>query len=108
MSNQTRAIPTPVVVCDLCDEVLKDDGNNLKRASLVHGYGGVPREEKPKARAWHLRWSPSDWTGPHRPTFEEQRANEERYRTRTYDFHAECLLRLVEDAIAAREEADRD
>lgn len=107
MSNQTRAVPTQVVVCDLCDGVLKDGDNNLKRASLVHGYGGMPHAEKAKARAWHLRWSPSDWVGRHRPTFEEQRSNEERYRTREYDFHTECLLRLVEDKIAARQEAER-
>jgi len=97
MSHQMRPVSTVQVICDLCDEPISEE-RAYKRASLVHGYGGNP--DKAKAPAWYLLWDPRNWPGG--PPWDQRQANPEKWRTRTYDFHTECLLRVVEKAIADR------
>lgn len=99
MSRQARPVSTIQTICDLCDEAMTDE-QPAKTASLVHGYGGTP--DRQAATAWYLLWDPRNWPGFRRPTWEEQQRDKKRWAYRHYDFHTECLLRVVEDAIEAR------
>lgn len=94
MSTQSRPIPTRVDVCDLCDQVIPDDPPD-ERGSLTWGYIAHRVTAKTK-HAW-LSWPPGG-----RSTGRNVSRPREPYRH--YDFHAECILRLVEEAIAARKD----
>ena len=105
MSSQMRPRETLMTVCDLCDEPITTD-NHARKASLVHGYGGVATpEERARVGWWYLLWHPRDWPGGRAPRWEEGRWPENTYRH--YDFHTECILKLVETAIAHRENQAR-
>lgn len=103
MSTDTRLRPTRMTVCDLCDEEIVNDGNTHGEAaslnvsgSLGHGYG--PEADVPKQRRVWLYWPPAgrdrlmDWKEKKAP----------RNAPRRYDFHAQCILDLIELAIAHR------
>lgn len=106
MSSQMRPQQTLMTVCDLCDEPITSE-NHARNASLVHGYGSFDGAAgKPKAKAWYLLWNPRNWPGGRAPRWEESRLPENTYRH--YDFHTECILKLVETAIAFRENETRE
>lgn len=92
MSTATRPVPQHVTVCDLCGEVIPD-GDASERGSLTHGFiahsvhSGVSGKTK---HAW-LIWPRRKRLGS---------AVEEVH----YDFHADCIGRLVRDAVNARKE----
>lgn len=101
MSYQQRPVQQGVTVCDLCDEIVPD-GQPDETASVTAGYLAHPFTPKTK-RAWLL------WPPPSRKRGADVRrriADPQQFRDRRYDFHAECLLRLVEAAIAERAGAD--
>ena len=88
MSYQRRPITTGVTVCDLCNEVIPQATEASEKGSLTHGYLShtVTAETK---HAW-LIWPRSD------PRVVEKH----------YDFHADCIGRLVENAVAERAERE--
>lgn len=110
MSQTTRPKPTYMTVCDLCDEEIDDERRNPGEAasltatapagSLGHGYG--PHAEVPKQRRVWLLWPPA---GRDR-LMPWQEKKHPRNAPRRYDFHAQCILDLVELAVAHRENAD--
>lgn len=100
-----------MTVCDLCDEEIPD-GEPSEKGSLTHGWLAYPVEtgERPTgwrhtAHAW-LLWPPAERVRTTR--LEKRMADPEQFRERKYDFHAECILRLVESAIAAKTSARAD
>ena len=105
MSTDTRPKPTHMTVCDLCDREIPD-GHPGERGSLTYGWlahkvemGERPTGWRRTLHAWIL-WPPAERTRLNR--YEKLRADPEQYRQRKYDFHAECILRVVEAAIAER------
>jgi len=93
MSNQQRPVPTTVTVCDLCGEVLpgKNDYEYDETGSVTRGHNGVP-VETPRVKRAFLQWPPA-WRQyyPRR-----HRYTDEEMKPKRYDFHAECILNLVE------------
>lgn len=86
MSEQRRPKATRMTICDLCDGEIPE-GKPDETGSLTTGYIAHPVTPKTK-RAW-LAWPPG---GRKR----EGRWNATDLKERRYDFHAECILRLVE------------
>jgi hypothetical protein len=87
-----------MTVCDLCDQEIPDDGcyEPGEIGSLTHGYG--PGPVKPIAKLVRLIWPPAGRA--RRLSFEEKQLPENQYRI--YEFHAQCIRDLIEDAIANR------
>ncbi|MEV2277752.1 hypothetical protein AB0I72_19410 [Nocardiopsis sp. NPDC049922] len=96
MAKAVRPKPTHMTVCDICDEEIPD-GEPGEVGSLTHGFI-AHRVEMPSTTWARLFWPPA---GRDRRIGWEQRQKPEN-RPRRYDFHADCILRLVEDAIKAR------
>jgi len=95
MSEQIRPVQTRVEVCDLCGEILPK-GEPGERGSLTAGF--IAHRVTPSTkRAW-LHWPPAG--RERRMSWEDKRKPENR--TRTYDFHADCILKLVEGAVTTR------
>lgn len=96
MSETTRPKPTRMTVCDLCDQELPKEepgeGGSLTAGWIDH------KVELPRTKIARLIWPPAN--RELRQTWKERTAPENR--KRHFDFHADCILRLVEDAIAAR------
>lgn len=98
MTRTERPRPTAMTVCDLCDEEIPD-GQPGEGGSLTHGWIARRVEIPRTKRAW-LLWPPAN--RKRRMPWEEKRKPENR--ERRYDFHADCILHLVEDAIRLRTE----
>lgn len=90
-----------MTVCDLCNEEIPD-GTPDEAGSLTHGYI-AHRVESPKTKHAWLRWPPS--SRERKTDLRRRMADPEQFLERAYDFHAECILRLVEDAVLGREAA---
>ena len=91
----TKAVT--VDLCDLCGkEIPKCEPGEF--GSILGGWIFEPVTPRTK-HAW-LRWPPH---GRERAATWRQR-QESDLRQRTYDFHADCILALVEGAIAERED----
>ena len=105
MADVTRPRATRMTVCDLCDKEIPD-GEPSERGSLTHGWLAYPVETGDRPTGWRrtthawLHWPPSERV--RRTRLEKRMADPEQFRQRTYDFHAECILRLVEEAIEQR------
>ena len=93
MSYTTRPKPTHMTVCDLCDEEIHE-GQPGESGSLTTGWIAHKVEMPRTKRAW-LLWPPD--LRKRKWTWEQSQKPENRQRR--YDFHADCILRLVEDAI---------
>ena len=111
MSTQTRAKPTRMTVCDLCDKEISDTEPG-EIGSLTHGWlahqvvvGDRPTGWQKTLHAW-LQWPPAG--RERRVSLERRLADPEQYRQRRYDFHAECILRVVEKAIVERATSETD
>lgn len=104
MSKQMRDKPQLLTICDLCDKEIPEHIRGEEYASVTKGYISHPPDAN-KVKWWYLLWDPRRWTGS-TPSWDRMHKNP-RYRTRHYDMHTECLLPLIEHAIALREEADR-
>lgn len=93
MSDEVRGVPTPVTVCDLCDEIIaaRGDGAGLS-GSVTRGYIAHPVSNVTR-HAW-LMWPPEAWKRRRKP--QDVPADIR------YDFHGECIVGLVERAIADR------
>lgn len=82
-----------MTVCDLCDKEIPegqpDEGGSLTEGYIAHSV------KAPKTRHAWLLWPP-----PSRKR--NRRADQEPEQYRRYDFHAECILRLVESAAVTR------
>lgn len=100
MSSATRPKATRMTVCDLCDEEILD-GQPDETGSLTNGYIAHP-VNMPKTRHVWLMWPPGG--RKRKASYEDKRRDPEQFRERRYDFHAECILRLVEAAIATHPE----
>lgn len=98
MADVVRPQPTLVTVCDLCGEVIPE-ASSEERGSLMWGYGSnhVTRRTK---YVW-FKWPSSDWRRKH--SVEERMKPENQQRN--YDFHAECILKLVEANLYTPREA---
>ena len=94
-----RLQSTLQTICDLCDEQIVA-GDPYQRAELVTAYQSRRPMSHP-VKHWVLRWDPRSWPGGRGPSWEQSQANHERWDTRVYDMHAECLLRVVEAAMKA-------
>lgn len=108
MSAETRPKPTHIIACDICGEEIPEStyrGGRDHRGTLTregHGvytgsvlFGWIARTVSNVTARAHLTWPPPSWS--------RTKKWDERPAPRTYDFHGECILRLVEDAAAQRE-----
>lgn len=93
MSQATRDKPAQVTVCDICDQEIPECTESLDRGSLTHGY--IAHKVTPRTKWAWLIWPPQDRPGSNK-TWQEKQA--ERKASRTYDFHAECIVKLVQEA----------
>lgn len=89
MSRQSRPVPTQLLVCDLCNEEINESEPG-ERGSLTHGFIAHKVTSQTKW-AW-LYWPPAGRERGKPWEWKRQPENRER----TYDFHADCILRLVE------------
>ena len=90
MSHQLRPVETRLLICDLCNEPIPDHEPG-ERGSLTHGY--IAHKAEASRMTWiYLLWPPA---GRDRTKSYEWRQQPEN-RKREYDFHADCILRLVE------------
>lgn len=99
MSHDTRPKPTLMTICDLCDQEITDH-QKTDSGSLGREYGRpvtLPRT----TYAW-LIWPGADRR--RRKRHEDLKADGELL-DRQYDFHGECILAVVEAAIAERQGA---
>jgi hypothetical protein len=94
MSEGTKPTTTRITVCDLCGKEI--EGEPGERGSLTHGFV-ARRVEMPRTKWAFLNWPPAGRT--RRMPWRKQQ--EPRNQPRTYDFHADCILRLVENAVGA-------
>lgn len=90
MSRQKRPVPTILLICDLCNEEI-DDEHPGERGSLTHGFI-AHKVETPIIKYAYLIWPPA---GRDRLKDHKWRSAPEN-KQRQYDFHADCILRLVE------------
>ncbi|MFG3340553.1 hypothetical protein [Glycomyces sp. NPDC048151] len=96
MTQTHRPKPTFMTVCDLCDEEIPE-GRPDEGGSLTDGW--IARKvEMPRTKRVWLLWPPD--LRKRRQSWEEQQKPENRQRR--YDFHADCILHLVEDAVQQR------
>lgn len=102
MASEIRPVPTTVVVCDICGEPIPEDTDPTERGSLLAGY--IARPVTPRTRWAWLDW-PSNATGVTRRR--AAKAGREYLPQRRYDFHGECITRLVTEAAARDAETAR-
>lgn len=110
---------TSVILCDICGNEIADstyhggvdhrgqvtrETNDLTPAG--HGtltgsllFGWIARTVSNRTRHAQLTWPPPSW--------DRTKPFNERPRKKTYDFHGECILRLVEGAKANLDSAPR-
>lgn len=100
MTITRRPKPTLMTVCDLCDKEIAE-GRPDEAGSLTRGWIAHKVEMPRTKRAW-LLWPPD--SRKRRQSWEQRQRPENR--ERRYDFHADCILHLVEDAIQHRTEGD--
>lgn len=86
-----------MTVCDLCDKEIPD-GQPDEVGSVTHGYIAHPVKAPKTRHAW-LLWPPPSRKRGSSPA--QRLSDPDQFRERRYDFHAECILRLVENAIHA-------
>jgi hypothetical protein len=90
MSRQSRPVPTSLLICDLCNEEI-DTEHPGERGSLTHGF--IAHKVVVPATKWAwLHWPPAGRERGKPWEWKRQPENRER----AYDFHADCILRLVE------------
>ncbi len=111
MSTAYRDKPQYVTVCDLCDGEIDNGNRHDEWGSLLRGASGPPVTERTKT--FQLFWpsgsrqrsragKPIHGRGNKRGAYFDPQ-----YTERQYDFHAECILRLVEHSVALREDSRR-
>lgn len=92
MSQQSRPRPMRMTICDLCDHEIASDGSDHdNRASLQHGF----RRQTAETRALWLRWPRGSWLRT--ASWEARSAPENQ--EREWDFHVDCIARLVSDNV---------
>ncbi len=89
MSKGTVRRDVGATLCDLCGEEIPENAPG-ESGSLTHGWLAHPITPETK-HAW-LRWP----SGERLRTLPWEKRRLPENLTRTYDFHAECILRLVE------------
>lgn len=84
-----RPVPTLVMLCDLCGQEMPEVEEAFMSGSITSGYIAHPVTPRTK-RAW-LAWPPAD-----APWFTNRHPELAETETRRWDFHAECIVSLVE------------
>ena len=97
MSTAERPKATRMTICDLCDKEIPD-GTPDETGSITAGY--IEHPVTPKTKHVWLRWPPPSRS--RRSTLRDRLDRPREYHVRVYDFHAECILRLVEEAVVPR------
>lgn len=92
MSRQKRPVETVLRICDLCNGEIPEHLEAGERGSITRGFIAH------KVRVPETKWAWLTWP----PAGRERRKNWEwsqrpENRPRQYDFHGDCILRLVED-----------
>ena len=111
MARGVISKPTSTIICDLCGEEIPETtyrGGPDHRGTLMreygersHGsvlFGWIAYSVSSMTRHAQLKWSPPSWS--------RTKSYAERPPERTYDFHGECILALVEKAVADRSSPD--
>lgn len=89
MSQHMRPVSTLVTLCDLCGKEIPEPREAFMSGSVTAGYIAHPVTPQTK-RAW-LTWPPVN-----APWFTSKHPELAEIKTRRYDFHAECIVSLVE------------
>ena len=110
MSNGVVPKPTSVLLCDICGEEIQETtyrGGQDHRGQVTreaHGieqgsvtFGWIAHTVSNLTRRGYLLWPPGSWA--------RTKAWNELPPSVTYDFHGECILRLVEEAKASLEKS---
>lgn len=98
MTQKIRSTPTLVTVCDLCNEEITDQQRG-DGGELLHGHKRTPVTEK---TGWaRMYWPTSNWSRKR----DWRETSKPENQPRQYDFHGECIVRLVQEAVARREES---
>ncbi|MBO0880333.1 MAG: hypothetical protein J2P17_08260 [Mycobacterium sp.] len=100
MSNERRPIEQTVMVCDLCGDIIPQDDQS-EIGDITKGYAAPP-VVTPKTRYARLQWPPA--FRKYYPRKRDFTSEELRYRR--YDFHADCILKLIEANLHQGGEAD--
>jgi hypothetical protein len=102
VSHAVRPKPVAMTVCDLCDKEIGED--RMKQiAGKLAGHFINPDASSKTPRVYFLTWlkeqlTPAAWPPGHALGTP---------RGRSYDFHYECIERLVREAVEAREASSR-
>ena len=99
MSQDTRPKPTRMTICDLCDQEMDDSENPGESGSLTDGWIAHKVEMPRTSRVW-LIWPPA---GRDR-LMSHTESRRPRNFPRRYDFHAQCILKTIETAVAYRQQ----
>jgi len=111
MSHGTLSKSTDVLLCDICGNEIPEstysggwdhrgqvtrEGHGIEQGSVTFGW--IARTVSNLTRRGYLLWPPGSWS--------RTKAWNERPASVTYDFHGECILRLVEQARANLDKSD--
>lgn len=99
MSMQRRPVEQFTTVCDLCNEILTQTDMEM-RGTLGIEYGSPVSLPRTKRVQWF-------WPGSRRKRTHSVEFQNQTEMAKVYDFHGECLQRLIEANLCRPDKPDR-